>query len=180
MTLEEFLKLPEEKPYLEYIDGRIEAKVSPQRTHGWIQYMLISCLNDFARPKRVGLAFPEQRCTYAGRSIVADGIFLLAKHIRRNKKGRMVDDSFVVPDIHIEILSPKQSRRVCHQKLAHSTAHGCSLGWLIDPYKMTVTVYRPGRPRQRLGEADSLEGDPVLPGFRLPVSEVFGWPEADA
>ena len=33
LTLEEFLKLPEEKPYREYIDGRIEVKVSPQSKH---------------------------------------------------------------------------------------------------------------------------------------------------
>jgi Uma2 family endonuclease len=33
ITLDEFLRLPEidERPYLEYIDGRIEAKVSPQK-----------------------------------------------------------------------------------------------------------------------------------------------------
>jgi hypothetical protein len=36
MSLEEFLRLPQidEHPYLEYIDGRIEAKVSPQKKHG--------------------------------------------------------------------------------------------------------------------------------------------------
>ncbi|MEA2631108.1 MAG: hypothetical protein QOE66_1327, partial [Chloroflexota bacterium] len=33
MTLEEFLTLPEDRPYLEYIDGRIKAKVSPQKKH---------------------------------------------------------------------------------------------------------------------------------------------------
>lgn len=34
ITLEEFLRLPEidEHPYLEYIDGKIEAKASPQKT----------------------------------------------------------------------------------------------------------------------------------------------------
>ena len=32
MTLEEFLRWPriDEKPYLEYVDGRIEVKVSPK------------------------------------------------------------------------------------------------------------------------------------------------------
>ena len=39
ITLEEFLRLPEidEHPYLEYIDGRIEAKVSPQKKHGLLE-----------------------------------------------------------------------------------------------------------------------------------------------
>ena len=35
-TLEEFLKLPEQKPVLEYIDGRIEAKAVPKLKHSMI------------------------------------------------------------------------------------------------------------------------------------------------
>ena len=36
ITLEEFLRMPEidEHPYMEFIDGRIEAKLSPQKKHG--------------------------------------------------------------------------------------------------------------------------------------------------
>ena len=60
-------------------------------------------------------------------------------------------------------------------KLIHATAHGCPLGWLIHPYQKTIDVYRPGRPPERLAPDAVLEGEPVLPGFRLPASEVFGW-----
>jgi Uma2 family endonuclease len=54
-------------------------------------------------------------------------------------------------------------------------AHGCPLGWLIHPERKYVDVYRPGRPVGRLAADGVLEGEPVLPGFRLPVAEVFGW-----
>ena len=37
MTLEEFLQLPEEEPSLEFIDGRVEQKVSPQKKHSATQ-----------------------------------------------------------------------------------------------------------------------------------------------
>src|SRR3954470_5093832 len=77
MTLEEFLKLPEDKPYLEYIDGRIEAKVSLQKQHGQIMFRLLERLNRLAEPARLGFAFPELRCTFAGRSIIPDVAFLL-------------------------------------------------------------------------------------------------------
>jgi Uma2 family endonuclease len=79
------------------------------------------------------------------------------------------------PDIHIEIISPDQSVKKSREKLSHSTAHGCPLGWLIHPEKKTIDVFRPGRPAERLAPDGILEGEPVLPGFRLPVSEVFGW-----
>ena len=89
MTLEEFLRLPgiDEHPYREYIDGRIEAKVSPQKKHSTIQKRLVSHLDDFAVPRSLGESFPELRCTFAGRSIVPDVVFLLRDHIETDENG---------------------------------------------------------------------------------------------
>src|SRR5205085_10988739 len=83
LTLEEFLRLPDidEHPCLEYIDGRIEAKVAAQKRHSVLQMRLGERLNDFAEPRRLGMVFPELRCTFAGRSIVPDLVFLLEGHI---------------------------------------------------------------------------------------------------
>jgi Uma2 family endonuclease len=77
--------------------------------------------------------------------------------------------------MHVEIISPEQTVKTSHEKLVHSTSHGCPLGWLIHPYRQTVDVYRPGQPVERRGMDEVLEGDPVLPGYVLPVAEVFGW-----
>src|SRR5215207_7666611 len=89
MTLEEFLRRPEidEHPYLEYIDGRIEAKVSPQKKHSVIQGRFVERFNHFATPLRLGYAFPELRCTFAGRSIIPDVVFLLKAHIELDDRG---------------------------------------------------------------------------------------------
>src|SRR3954453_14798903 len=51
-TLEEFLELPEDKPALEYIDGRIEAKLAPQKKHTEIEAELRNCFNAFATPRK--------------------------------------------------------------------------------------------------------------------------------
>ena len=87
----------------------------------------------------------------------------------------VLNPTFRPPDIHIEIVSPDQSVRKCREKLAFSRANGCLLGWLIDPDRMRVLVYRPGRRVKELPPNGVLEGDPVLPGYRLPVAELFGW-----
>jgi Uma2 family endonuclease len=177
MTLEEFLELPEEKPYLEYIDGRIEAKVSPQKKHSLLTARLLKHLNDYAEPARLGFAFPELRCTFAGRSIVPDVVFLLNEHIEIDENGWPLDPTPWPPDLHVEIISPKQGVRKARGKLRHSTSHGCALGWLIDPETKTIDVFHPGRRAERMAPDGVLEGEPVLPGFRLGVSEVFGWLE---
>jgi Uma2 family endonuclease len=178
MTLEEVLAIPEgvgNKRHLEYIDGRIEAKISPQTLHSLLTLRFLQYLNGWAEPARLGLSFPELRCTFAGRSIIPDVVFLLKARIAIDAKGRPLDEISRAPDIHIEIISPDRRVKKSRDKLAHSTSHGCALGWLIHPYRETIDVYRPGQPAERMSPDGVLEGEPVLPGFRLPVAEVFGW-----
>ncbi|CAN5884911.1 Uma2 family endonuclease [soil metagenome] len=177
LTLEAFLEMPgiDESPSLQFFDGRVVRKVSPQKKHSILTIGFAEALNAVARPAGLGLAFPELRCTYAGRSIVPDVVFLLIEHIEVDDHGVVVDVTSFPPDIHIEILSPDQSMTDADEKLRHSTAHGCALGWLVHPYRNLIRVYRPGQPPMDLPSDGVLEGDPVLPGFRRTVAEVFDW-----
>ena len=45
MTLEEFLKLPEEDPPLEFADGKVTQKVSPKAKHSVIEMELANHTN---------------------------------------------------------------------------------------------------------------------------------------
>lgn len=174
LTLEEFLRMPgiDERPYKEFIDGRVETKMSPQKKHSKVTLNLTNHLNAHTE---AGEAFPELRCTFAGRSIIPDVAFLLDEHIETDEEGEFLDPTPWPPDIHVEIVSPDQPVKRCREKLEFSTANGCPLGWLIDPIRRTVHVYRPGQAPERLPDDGVLEGEPVLPGYRLPVAELFGW-----
>ncbi len=175
ITLEEFLALAEEEPSLEYIDGRIEVKVSPQKGHSLLTVRLVERLNPWALPRRLGLALPELCCTFSGRSIVRDVVFLTRNHLDFDERGWPIDQTTWPPDIDIEIISPDQGPTSSRSKLTHSTANGCALGWWIDTDRMTMDLYGSGGPPVPCLEDGWLEGEPILPGFRLPFSEVFGW-----
>ena len=177
VTLEEFLRLPgiDDRPYREFIDGRIEEKVSPQKQHGLLTKKFLSQLDGFAEPRGLGAAFPELRCTFGGRSIVPDVVFLLEEHIEVDHRGWPLNETFLPPDIHIEIISPGQSVKKAEGKLAHSTSNGCPLGLLVHPDRETIDIYRPGLPPERLAPGGVIDDAPVLPGFLLPATEVFGW-----
>ena len=56
ITLDELLRLPEidERPYLEYIDGSIEAKVSPQKEHGILEKRLMNHIDATVSVYRLG------------------------------------------------------------------------------------------------------------------------------
>jgi hypothetical protein len=52
-------------------------------------------------------------------------------------------------------------------------ANGAQLGWLIDPARRSVTIYRPGREPEALVAIDSIAGEDPVAGFVLDLSEVW-------
>jgi Uma2 family endonuclease len=53
--------------------------------------------------------------------------------------------------------------------------NGAQLAWMVDPYRATLSIYRPGAAVEVLTRPDSVEaGDPVA-GFRL--STLLLWDE---
>lgn len=78
------------------------------------------------------------------------------------------------PDLVVEVLSPSDRHRNLRVKIAEYLATGTSLVWVFDMWAKTATVYRPYTPPQILREGASLDGEDVVPGFRLELSTV--WP----
>jgi Uma2 family endonuclease len=81
----------------------------------------------------------------------------------------------VIPHIVVEVLSESNTPREMRIKLGEYASAGVKLVWYVDPDAKTVTVYPKGRERGRkvLGEGDTLDGGKVLPGFNLPVADLF-------
>ena len=77
------------------------------------------------------------------------------------------------PDLVIEVASPGDSVRALYDKAHMWLRHGVRLVWVADPDTRTVDVYRQDGPVITMTEDDVLDGAPVLPGFTLPVREVF-------
>ncbi len=77
------------------------------------------------------------------------------------------------PDFVVELRSRTDRLKPLQAKLEEFIENGAQLGWLIDPYKRKVYVYRPGLPMQKLDEPETISGEPVLPGFVLPVARLW-------
>ena len=76
------------------------------------------------------------------------------------------------PDFVIELLSPSDSRAVVRRKMEEYRDNGARLGWLVDPGRRQVAIYRAGGGVARTG-SDVLTGESVLPGFALDVAFVW-------
>ena len=58
-------------------------------------------------------------------------------------------------------------------KMAEYVASGAKLGWLIDPSLRRVYVYRPDEVVELLENPATVSGEPLLPGFRLNLNELW-------
>jgi Uma2 family endonuclease len=90
-------------------------------------------------------------------------------------KGQRERFAPLCPDFVIELRSPSDQLSVLQEKMQEyiDIDNGARLGWLIDPIDKRVHIYRPNQPIEILDNPSSLTGDPVLPGFVLPVHELW-------
>jgi Uma2 family endonuclease len=79
----------------------------------------------------------------------------------------------VCPFFVIEVRSPSDVLKKQQEKMEEYIANDCRLGWLIDPERQQVHIYRPGHPVQVLDSPPTLAGDPELPGFVLDLEPVW-------
>jgi Uma2 family endonuclease len=79
----------------------------------------------------------------------------------------------VVPNLAVEVLSPSNTKAEMERKLRDYVVAGVELVWIIDPKTQTAKAYTSPEDVQRIGKAGSLNGGAVLPGFRLPLKQLF-------
>ena len=80
----------------------------------------------------------------------------------------------VAPELAIEIVSPTDKFSLSLIKVARYLDYGVRLVWLIDPQRRVVHVYTSEKPDGTiLHDTGTLTGDPVLPGWSMPITELL-------
>ena len=77
------------------------------------------------------------------------------------------------PDLAVEVLSEGNTEGEMERKLKDYFLSGTRLVWFVDPEARTVQVYTSPDDWVTLTERDTLDGGDVLPGFALPLKELF-------
>jgi Uma2 family endonuclease len=77
------------------------------------------------------------------------------------------------PDLAVEVLSPDDRASEVLAKVRDWRQAGCRLVWVVDPRTRTVSVYRDSGQVLALREPDALGGEDLLPGFSVPLAEIF-------
>ncbi len=115
----------------------------------------------------------------------ADGFFDLPDGLRapdaaftrkeQRPSGRLQERGYsdVPPALVVEVLSPDNTRREMELKRSVYFAAGVELVWEADPLVRTVVVWTGPDADVTLREGDTLSGAPVLPGFAVPLDDLF-------
>ncbi len=176
LTEEQLLSLPHIGK-AEMIDGRLI--VAPAGfEHGGVSMRLGSKLFNHVDANRLGMVFDSSTGFWmrSGDLLSPDVAFVSAARLKGMKRlpRKFFQGS---PDLVVEVLSPNDKPHEIERKMTEYFASDTKLAWLVDPALKTVTLYHEPRPGRVLGGNDVLDGEDVVPGFTLPLEQLFAQPD---
>ncbi len=165
---------------LELVEGEIIEMSKPSGLHGQITFLL---------GLKIGIHVVENEL---GTVTAAETGFLLERNpdgrdtvraldiafLSRAKAPAILPDSLVdvAPDLAVEVISPSNKVADMHRKIRQLLAAGTALVWIVHPETRTVEVHTRSGATTFEGD-DILSGGDVLPGFSIPVRDIFPTPE---
>jgi Uma2 family endonuclease len=162
------------KRICELIDGVLVEKAMGCAESVLASYLII-LLDAFVRPRNLGLIAGADGTVrlWAGRVRIPDVAFFSWDRFtdRRVPKEPI---PLLCPDLAIEVLSVANTPKEMLLKRQDYFATGVNLVWEFNPRDRTVGVYSSAEaPSAVLMEADVLDGSPAMPGFTLPLCNLF-------
>jgi Uma2 family endonuclease len=162
-----------ERRLCELVDGVLVEKAMGLR-ESFLAIALSSILWNFVKPRNLGLVTGEggMMRLVSGLVRIPDVAFISWGRLpdRRVPTDPIPD---VAPDLAVEVLSTSNTAGEMARKCQEYFAAGVRLVWLVDPETRTVAVYTAPDQSTTLHEEQTLAGGAVLPGFALPVRELF-------
>ena len=168
---------PDAAKFYEVVDGQVVENPPMGARESLIATLLVGLMDPFARANRLGQA-------------AAETLFLI-DHVRKlkrrpdlafvsNKRWSLkrevpaMESWHVVPDLTVEVISETNSANAVARKIEEYFQAGVSLVWVIYPVTSKIHVYDSPTRLRVLQLGDELDGEGVIPGFRVPLSTLFG------
>ncbi len=175
MTAEQLLNMQDDGFRYELVRGELRKMAPAGQSHGEYAMNISISLGGHAKANRLGKAY------------TADTGFMLATrpdHVRApnmafvsNERLREIgeSDGFAqgAPDAAVEVISPNDRYTEVEEKVADWLAAGTLAVIVVDPRRRTVKVHRSSTDVVTLTEADVLSVDEAVPGWRMPVRDIF-------
>ena len=176
LTAEDLPYLRPEEARVELVAGVLVREPLPGESHGGIAAAVVAFLHPFVREHGLGRVFGETGYVLASDPDTVrgpDASFVSTDRLAAaERRGPFLVGA---PDLAVEVVSPNDTWREVAEKVAEYLAADARAVWVIDPRRQTLTVHSAGREPATFGRHDVLDGDPYLPGLRLPVADIFAF-----
>ena len=170
MTIEEFEQITEDGRF-DLIDGALHV-VPASFEHGEPASNINGEIRAFAKPRKLGKAVIAE-ATFVlgpGNALCPDVAFVRTERLPpKGTKGFYQG----APDLAVEVVSPSETRPMVARKVERYLQAGTRMVWCVYQDSESVVVHRPGMEPVTLGPDDVLDGGDLLPGFALPMHEIF-------
>jgi len=163
----------EEGRICELLDGVLVEKAVGDFS-AFLAIELATFLNNFVRPRRLGWVMgADGFVRLMGTRVRAPDVSFVRRDQRAGGKLLMRGYADVAPALAVEVFSPGNTVSELEAKRSEFLAAGTLLFWIVYPERREIVVSTGPGEHRLLTIADVLDGATVLPGFTLPVKELF-------
>ncbi len=156
-------------------DGSVVIMVPPGLESGFRNSDLTRQLGNWAERDGRGAAFGSNTefILPDGSALSPDASWVHRDRITQLSSNQKRKFPRLCPDFMIELISPSDRRAQVRRKMQQWIRNGVQLGWLIDPGKRTVTMYRPGAEPETLVNPQHVSGVDPVSGFVLDLTHIW-------
>ncbi len=175
VTAEELLRTPEDGLRRELVRGEVRTMAPAGYQHGRIDQNIAASLDRLVRDEGAGVVLAAETGfkLSANPDTVRAADVAFATRERAEAAGEEAGYWPGAPDLAVEVVSPNDRFSEVEEKVADWLSAGTRLVLIANPQGRTVTVRRSEREALNFSEEKTIEGGEVVPGWTLPVADVF-------
>lgn len=174
-TADELLAMPRDGVRRELVDGEVREMPPAGHRQGRVAMRVSTPLHHFVTSGRLGEVYAAE----TGFRLASDPDTVRAPDVAFVRAERVEEagdpESYFpgAPDLAVEVISPTDRYSDVLAKVGDYLNAGTRRVVLVDPQNRTVSVFAADGERADLTEGDVLDGGDVVPGWTLPVRDIF-------
>jgi Uma2 family endonuclease len=175
MSAEDLARLPDDGQRHDLVRGELRTMPPGGFEHGGTSSKFDRSLGNHVDVHRLGQVVTNETgflLTTDPATVRAPDVAFVVRE-RLETAGRVTGYWPGAPDLAVEVISPNDLYSDVEEKVAEWLEHGTRPVFVVNPRRRSVAVHRPGQPVRILGENDVLDGEDVVPGWRLAVRDLF-------
>lgn len=174
-TADELLNLPKGKERYELIRGELKTLAPAGNEHGVLALEFAAELRNFVKANKLGKVYAAETgfklATNPDTVRAPDAAFI--SQARLDEVGPVQGYWPGAPDLALEVVSPNDLYTEVSEKVAEWLNAGSGMVVVINPRTKQVLVHARDFDVKVLALVDTLDGGDVVPGWQLPLRELF-------